>query len=407
MITFEDIRETNRMITENRLDVRTITMGISLRDCAHPNIDKFCQNVYEKITRSAEYLVRTGEDIEMEYGIPIINKRISVTPIAIAADACQTDSFVPVAEALDRAAKAVGPAVVGITNKAVARDWFNNPVETEGVGSGVIFRSDGYIVTNNHVIDGAKEIIVSLSDGRSLKGKLIGKDEFTDLAVVKVDESNLPTATFGNSDTVVVGEPAIAIGNPLGLEFQGSVTVGVISALNRTLDVSDKRVKLLQTDAAISPGNSGGALVNADGEVIGINSAKVAAAAVEGMGFSIPINTVQTIVNELIEKGYVARPYLGVSVFDPATAARYGYQLNIDKGVYIFRLTLDGPCGKAGFQRGDIILEINGEEVNSVAELRNKIASYKVGDKVTVTYDRNDTKRKAEVTLEEMPQEDR
>ena len=170
-----------------------------------------------------------------------------------------------------RAAKAVGPAVVGITNKAVARDWFNNPVETEGVGSGVIFRSDGYIVTNNHVIDGAKEIIVSLSDGRSLKGKLIGKDEFTDLAVVKVDESNLPTATFGNSDTVVVGEPAIAIGNPLGLEFQGSVTVGVISALNRTLDVSDKRVKLLQTDAAISPGNSGGALVNADGEVIGIN----------------------------------------------------------------------------------------------------------------------------------------
>ena len=205
----------------------------------------------------------------------------------------------------------------------------------------------------------------------------------------------------------MVGEPAIAIGNPLGLEFQGSVTVGVISALNRTLDVSDKRVKLLQTDAAISPGNSGGALVNADGEVIGINSAKVSAAAVEGMGFSIPINTVQTIVNELIEKGYVARPYLGVSVFDPTTAARYGYQLNIDKGVYIFRLTLDGPCGKAGFQRGDIILEIDGEEVNSVADLRAKIASYKVGDKVTVTYDRNDTKRKAEVVLEEMPQEDR
>lgn len=306
-----------------------------------------------------------------------------------------------------RAAKAVGPAVVGITNKAVARDWFNNPVQTEGVGSGVIFRSDGYIVTNNHVISGAKEIIVSLADGRSLKGKLIGQDEFTDLAVVKVDEDNLPTAVFGDSDGVVVGEPAIAIGNPMGLEFQGSVTAGVISALNRTLDISDKRVKLFQTDAAISPGNSGGALVNADGEVIGINSAKVAASGVEGMGFSIPINTVQTIVNELIEKGYVARPYLGVSVFDPDTAARYGYQLNIDKGVYIFRLTLDGPCGKTGFQRGDIILEINGEEVNSVADLRNKIASYKVGDKVAVTYERNGTKNKAEVVLEEMPQEDR
>ena len=306
-----------------------------------------------------------------------------------------------------RAAKAVGPTVVGITNKAVARDWFNNPVETEGVGSGVIFREDGYIVTNNHVISGAKEIIVSLSDGRSLKGKLVGKDELTDLAVVKVDADDLPTAVFGDSDHVVVGEPAIAIGNPMGLEFQGSVTAGVISALNRTLDVSDRRVKLLQTDAAISPGNSGGALVNADGEVIGINSAKVAASGVEGMGFSIPINTVQTVINEIIEKGYVARPYLGVSVFDPTTAARYGYQLNIDKGVYIFRLTLDGPCGKAGFQRGDIILEINGEEINSVSELRSKIASYKVGDKITIVYDRNDTKRKAEVILEEMPPEDR
>ncbi|WP_295164697.1 S1C family serine protease, partial [Selenomonas sp. F0473] len=141
-----------------------------------------------------------------------------------------------------RAAKVVGPAVVGITNKAVARDWFNNPVETEGVGSGVIFRKDGYIVTNNHVVSGAKEIVVSLSDGRSLKGKLIGKDEFTDLAVVKVDANDLPTAAFGNSDNIVVGEPAIAIGNPMGLEFQGSVTAGVISALNRTLDISDKSV---------------------------------------------------------------------------------------------------------------------------------------------------------------------
>ena len=217
-----------------------------------------------------------------------------------------------------RAAKVVGPAVVGITNKAVARDWFNNPVETEGVGSGVIFKNDGgdsYIVTNNHVISGAKELIVSLPDGKSLKGKLVGADEVTDLAVVKVSSGKLPTAKFGDSDKIVVGEPAIAIGNPMGLEFQGSVTSGVISALNRTLDISDKRVKLLQTDAAINPGNSGGALVNADGEVIGINSAKVAANGVEGMGFAIPINTVQNIIDQLMDKGYVARPYLGVSVF--------------------------------------------------------------------------------------------
>ena len=307
-----------------------------------------------------------------------------------------------------RAAKTVGPTVVGITNKAVARDWFNNPVETEGVGSGVIFKNDGgksYIVTNNHVISNAKELIVSLADGRTLKGKLIGADEMTDLAVVRVDDGKLPTAKFGDSDKIVVGEPAIAIGNPMGLEFQGSVTSGVISALNRTLDISDKRVKLLQTDAAINPGNSGGALVNADGEVIGINSAKVAANGVEGMGFSIPINTVQNVINEIMEKGYVARPYLGVSVFDPQTAARYGYQLNIDKGVYVFQLTLNGPSGKAGLQRGDIILKLDGQETNSVQDLRSKIADHKVGDTVKVTFDRNGKQKNVEVVLEEMPQD--
>ena len=307
-----------------------------------------------------------------------------------------------------RAAKAVGPTIVGITNKAVARDWFNNPVETEGVGSGVIFKNDGgdsYIVTNNHVVSGAKELVVSLPDGRSLKGKLVGADELTDLAVVKVGDGKLPTAKFGDSDKIVVGEPAIAIGNPMGLEFQGSVTSGVISALNRTLDISDKRVKLLQTDAAINPGNSGGALVNADGEVIGINSAKVAANGVEGMGFAIPINTVQTVIDSLMTKGYVARPYLGVSVFDPETAGRYGYQLNIDKGVYVFQLTLNGPCGKAGLQRGDIILKLDDKETNSVPDLRAKVAEHKVGDTVKVTYDRNGSQQSADVVLEEMPQD--
>lgn len=307
-----------------------------------------------------------------------------------------------------RAAKAVGPTVVGITNKAVARDWFNNPVETEGVGSGVIFKNDGgdsYIVTNNHVISGAKELVVSLPDGRSLKGKLVGADEMTDLAVVKVGDGKLPTAKFGDSDKIVVGEPAIAIGNPMGLEFQGSVTSGVISALNRTLDISDKRVKLLQTDAAINPGNSGGALVNADGEVIGINSAKVAANGVEGMGFAIPINTVQTVIDSLMSKGYVARPYLGVSIFDPETAGRYGYQLNIDKGVYVFQLSLNGPCGKAGLQRGDIILKLDGKETNSVSDLREKVAEHKVGDTVKITYDRNGSEQSADVVLEEMPKD--
>ena len=304
-----------------------------------------------------------------------------------------------------KAAKAVGPTVVGITNKAVARDWFNNPVETEGVGSGVIFRSDGYIVTNYHVVSGAKELIVSLADGSTVNGKLIGADEMTDIAVVKIDKDNLPAATFGDSSDIVVGEPAIAIGNPLGLEFQGSVTCGVISALNRELDLSDRRVKLIQTDAAINPGNSGGALVNADGLVIGINSAKLAASGVEGMGFAIPINTVQSIIDEIMDKGYVARPYLGVTIFDKETAARYGYQLNIDKGVYVFRVSLDSPAGQAGLQRGDIILKVDGTEVNSVSDIRNTVADHKVGDTVKVEYSRDGSKATVEVTLAEMPQD--
>ena len=303
-----------------------------------------------------------------------------------------------------RVARTVGPAVVGITNKAIARDFFDRTFETEGVGSGVIFKSDGYIITNNHVIAGAKEIIVSLSDGNTINGTLIGTDEMTDIAVVKVDAKNLPTAELGDSDEVVVGEPAIAIGNPMGLEFQGSVTVGVISALNRTLDLNDRRVKLLQTDAAISPGNSGGALANADGEVIGINSIKLATNGVEGMGFAIPINTVKTIVNELMEKGYVARPFLGVTIFDKPTAARYGYQLSIEKGVYVFQVAIDSPAGRAGFQRGDIILSIDGKDVNSVADVRNEVAAHKVGDKVKVRYDREGREETVEVTLEEMPQ---
>lgn len=322
------------------------------------------------------------------------------TSTASAAKISSTARNTPVVQV----AKNVGPAVVGITNKAVARDFFNRPVEMEGVGSGVIFRNDGYIVTNNHVIEGAKEIIVSLADGSTVNGTLVGTDEMTDIAVVKVDAKDLPTAKFGNSDEIMVGEPVVAIGNPMGLEFQGSITVGVISALNRTIELNDRRFSLLQTDAAISPGNSGGALVNYDSEVIGINSAKLAQTAVEGIAFAIPINTVQNVINEIMQKGYVSRPYLGVVLFDKATAARYGYQLNIDKGVYVFQVSLDSPAGRAGFQRGDIILKINDKEVNSATEIRSDIATRKIGDKIKVTFDRDGAERTIEVILAEMPQ---
>lgn len=300
-------------------------------------------------------------------------------------------------------AREVGPAVVGITNKAVARNIFNQAVETEGVGSGVIFRADGYIVTNNHVVEGAREIIVSLADGSTVNGKLVGTDEMTDIAVVKVDAQNLPAARFGNSDEIMVGEPVVAIGNPMGLEFQGSVTVGVVSALNRTIEINDRRFNLLQTDAAISPGNSGGALVNYDGEVIGINSAKLAKSGVEGIAFAIPSNVVQNVIREIMEKGYVARPYLGVTIFDEPTAARYGYALELERGVYVFQVALNSPAGRAGLQRGDIILSINDKAVNSVTEIRADIAGRKVGDTVRVVFDRDGTQMTVDVVLQEMP----
>lgn len=328
-------------------------------------------------------------------GIPAASSRIDSKGWEKASDARNT----PVV----RAARAVGPAVVGITNKAVARDWFNNQFEIEqGVGSGVIFRADGYIVTNNHVIAGAKEIIVSLADGRSVSGELIGTDEITDLAVVKIDADNLTAAEFGDSDDIMVGEPAIAIGNPLGLEFQGSVTAGVISALNRTLNLNDRQFKLIQTDAAINPGNSGGALVNADGLVIGINSAKLAANGVEGMGFAIPINTVRDIVAELMEKGRVIRPWLGVGVFDKETAARQGYRLNADAGVYVEHVDKDGSAGAAGIRRGDIILEIAGKTVNTVGELRSAVAEQKVGTVIQVKLQRDGDIITVDVTLQAM-----
>ncbi len=307
---------------------------------------------------------------------------------------------------LVRAAQAVGPAVVGITNKAYARDYFNRKVLVDkGVGSGVIFDAKGYIATNNHVVEGAQELSVSLSDGRVVTGRVVGTDPVTDLAVVKVDEANLPVAALGDSDGLMVGEPAMAIGNPLGLEFKGSVTVGVISALNRSIEIGERNFKLIQTDAAINPGNSGGALVNADGMLIGINSAKISAEGVEGIGLAIPINSARPILESLIEKGRVVRAYIGIAILDKASAANYGYRLDLEQGVYVARVQQNGPAGRAGIREGDIILKIGGTDVNSVADLRSAVDAQTVGGKVEVIVLRKGKQLVASVLLEEMPQQ--
>jgi len=305
-----------------------------------------------------------------------------------------------------QAAKKVGPAVVGITTKVYNRDIFNRKVLVgEGVGSGVIFDAQGYIVTNNHVVENAKSVIVSLADGQSTEGTVIGRDARTDLAVVKINVKNLPVAELGDSDSLQVGEPAIAIGNPLGLEFQGSVTVGVISAFNRTLGVEGQGMKLIQTDAAINPGNSGGALVNADGQVIGINSAKISKEGVEGLGFAIPINTARPILESLIKNGKVVRPYLGVYGMDQKTAARFGEKLPVD-GIYVYKVVPSGPLDQAGIRHGDIIVKLGDAEIKTFADLQNAVSSHNVGDTVEITYQRGNSQYTAQVTLQESPRTD-
>jgi len=280
-------------------------------------------------------------------------------------------------------AEKVGPAIVGITNKSVVyyRDFFFGQTyeqPQEGYGSGIIISEDGYIVTNNHVVENAQELYVILQGGKEVEAKLIGKDPTTDIAVVKIDEPNLTVAKIGDSDKVRQGELAVAIGNPLGHELAGTVTVGVISAVDRILQVDGKEFKLLQTDAAISPGNSGGALVNANGEVIGMNTLKLSSSASEGLGFAIPSNVFVPIVQQLIENGKIERPGLGVVVGEVSEemTKEYGYP----KGVIIVQIAKGGAADKAGLLPNDVILAIEGKEVTTLDQLKEAINQHKVGD---------------------------
>ncbi|WP_299142721.1 trypsin-like peptidase domain-containing protein [uncultured Dialister sp.] len=308
--------------------------------------------------------------------------------------------------AVVQAVKEVGPAIVGITTRVYDRDMFNRRVEVgQSVGSGVLFDKKGYIVTNNHVVSGSKEVNVSLSSGKTVPGKVVGTDPSTDLAVVKIEGSDdLPVATFGDSDALQVGETAIAIGNPLGLEFQGTVTVGVISALNRSLDDIDQRFKLIQTDAAINPGNSGGALVTADGKVVGINSAKIAKEGVEGMGFAIPINSAKGIIQQLISNGKVTRAYLGVYAADKDIAQRYGYNWDHDGGVLVMKIASRSPMSLTDIRPGDYILAIDGQTFDTVKGMREILDNHKPGDRIKVTYEHNGKKEDTEVLLAAAPE---
>lgn len=311
---------------------------------------------------------------------------------------------------------AVGPAVVRIDSSRTVTsqvpDVFNNPLFREffgsqlptqprqrverGEGSGFIINSNGQILTNAHVVEGADTVNVTLKDGRSFKGKVMGSDPVTDVAVVKIAANNLPTVSLGNSDQLKPGEWAIAIGNPLGLD--NTVTTGIISATGRSsraVGVPDKRVDFIQTDAAINPGNSGGPLLNASGQVIGINTAIIQGA--QGLGFAIPINTAQRIANQLVATGKVQHPYLGIQMVTLTPELKQninsnpnsGLTVNEDQGVLIAKVMPNSPAAQAGLRAGDVIQKVNGQPVKDAEGIQKVVESSQVGGSLQVSVRRN------------------
>ena len=287
------------------------------------------------------------------------------------------------------------------TESVVKGNFYYGDYVTEGAGSGVIITSDGYIVTNHHVIDGATKIIVTLTNTNSYEATLIGKDAQTDLALLKIEETNLTAAILGNSDELKVGEIAIAIGNPLG-NLGGTVTDGIISSLSRELTIEGQKMTLLQTNAAVNPGNSGGGLFNIYGELIGVVNAKSDGENVEGLGFAIPVNVAKKVVEDLMQNGYVTgRVKIGISmveIFDQSTAFRYG----VNKfGVYVYTIEENSPAQEGGLQIGDRLLSVEGTTIESVDQLKDKIQEYAVGDTVEFKVERNNKEVKVYIVLGE------
>lgn len=319
-----------------------------------------------------------------------------------------------VTEAVNKA----GDTVVAISNLQESGFWFGESSRQEaGTGSGVIYKIEGnkaFVVTNHHVVDGAKELEVTLSDGTKLAAKLRGSDVWTDLAVLEIEAKNIKTiAEFGDSDNIQVGEPAIAIGNPLGATFSGSVTQGIISGLERTIPIDinsdgieDWQAEVIQTDAAINPGNSGGALVNIAGQLIGINSMKIAESSVEGIGLAIPINYAIPIIEDLEKHGEVKRPYMGVELQSVNEIAKY-YQeealklpKDITYGVALRQIVPNSPADIAGLKELDVIVEMDGEKIEDVIDLRKHLYNKKkIGEQMKIKFYRDGKQQETTMRL--------
>lgn len=286
----------------------------------------------------------------------------------------------------------VRPSVVGVITESF------QTYSTSSTGSGIILSEDGYIVTNNHVVEGGDSIAVTLDDGETYAAELIGTDVKSDIAVLKIDAQNLPAAEFGDSSQVEVGEAAIAIGNPLGLN--GTVTAGIISAVDREIQVGSSNMVLLQTDASINPGNSGGALLNEYGQVIGVNSAKISSEDSEGLGFAIPSNTVGPIVEELIDKGYVSgRPLTGISGRNVSALAAAFY--NIPQGILVDQVAPESDAAAKGLTAGDVIIGVDDIRVENISDACTLRDEHKAGDTMKLTFYRQGSTHEINIQLME------
>jgi serine protease Do len=280
----------------------------------------------------------------------------------------------------------------------------NGIIPIEGRGSGVIIDSQGHVVTNNHVVDSADVVTITLKDGRVFKGRVIGSDPATDIAVVEVDtnDRNLPYATLGDSEHLKVGQFTLAIGNSLGLPGAPSVSLGVVSGLNRPLPGADFIYEgFIQTDAAENPGNSGGPLANLEGEVIGINTAIIPFA--NGMGFAIPVNMVRHVANQILEKGKVIRPWIGISAVDVSPAISRRYDLGVDSGLMVIGVSRYSPADEAGLRQGDVITAINGHETKIMKDLLYELSKLVVGSNIRISLTRFGKEREISLRLIEMP----
>lgn len=290
-------------------------------------------------------------------------------------------------------------SVVEITTETVSGSSRMRQFVVEGAGSAVVITSDGYIVTNNHVIEDATSIKVRLTSGESYDATLIGKDSQTDLAVIKINASNLTPAVFGNSSELKVGDLAVVIGNPLG-ELGGTVTDGIVGALDREITIDGETMTLLQTNAAINPGNSGGGMFNVKAELVGIVNAKTSGSGIEGLGFVIPIDTAKAIISNLIENGYVSgRPWLGVELLDITDVATAMYYRVSQLGVYVAQSGNNGDL-----MVGDLILKLNEQEVSSSADIKSILSNYAIGDQITVQVYRDGSLQNILVTIQEITQ---